>query len=280
VSELRLPTESEPVTLLHGDCLAWLPRLPEASVDSIVTDPPAGIEFMGKEWDTFRGDSRQPDDPTFHRSGAGPFDRAKVRHGTSAGYGHASPRTVFIDFLRAVMAECLRVLKPGGHALVWAIPRTSHWTATAIEDAGFEVRDRISHLFGSGFPKSHNLEGEWDGWGTALKPACEDWWLCRKPLAGSVAANVQRYGTGALNIDGCRVGTDAGWSYPNGRGGSFPHSDDAFGAGPLVSEPCKATAGRWPANVTLSWPADEYELRSDLTSEQRKAVLAWLHENA
>jgi len=73
----------------------------------------------------------------------------------------------------------LRVLKPGGHALVWAIPRTSHWTGMAIESAGFEIRDRISHHFGTGFPKSLNI-GE--GRGTALKPATEDWWLARKPL--------------------------------------------------------------------------------------------------
>jgi hypothetical protein len=155
-------------------------------------------------------------------------------------------------------------LKPGGHALVWALPRTSHWTATAWENAGFEVRDRIGHIFGQGFPKSLDVSKaidkeagvereitgrddgrskydgakresesakvgsfggtiqdyghalatipstpsalQWDGWGTALKPAVEDWWLLRKPISeDTVAANVLKWGTGAINVDGCRV---------------------------------------------------------------------------
>lgn len=110
----------------------------ENSVDSLVTDPPAGISFMGKEWD----------------------------HGDN-----------FIERMREIFAECLRVMKPGAHGLVWALPKTSHWTATALEQAGFEVRDVVTHLFGTGFPKSLNL-GE--GRGTALKPAVEHWILVRK----------------------------------------------------------------------------------------------------
>src|SRR5438445_469832 len=92
-------------------------------------------------------------------------------------------RRAFVSFLAAVMAQCLRVVKPGGHAIVWAIPRTSHWTATALEDAGFDVRDVITHHYGSGFPKSLNLKGDWQGWGTALKPASEHWILARRPLS-------------------------------------------------------------------------------------------------
>lgn len=153
------------------------------------------------------------------------------------------------------MRECLRVMKPGAHGLVWALPRTSHWTATALEDAGFEIRDCVYHLFGSGFPKSLDVskaidkaagvEGEiigknpayrdkaytwsggqgetpmrpefkrgpatdaakqWAGWGTALKPAVECWWLVRKPCSEkTVAANVLKWGTGALNIDASRI---------------------------------------------------------------------------
>jgi site-specific DNA-methyltransferase (adenine-specific) len=141
-----------------------------------------------------------------------------------------------------VMAECHRALKPGAHALVWAIPRTSHWTATALEDAGFEIRDVVTHLFGSGFPKSLDISkamdkaagqerpripggqggvntvlnsrkpGEairWRGWGTALKPASEHWILARKPLekGATVASNVAKWGVGGINIDGCRVAT-------------------------------------------------------------------------
>lgn len=108
--------------LILGDCLEELKKLPENSVDSIVTDPPAGIGFMGKDWDHDKGG-----------------------------------RDNWVSWMQEVAAECLRVLKPGGHALVWAIPRTSHWTATAWENAGFEVRDRIAHVFGSGFPKSLNI---------------------------------------------------------------------------------------------------------------------------
>ncbi len=95
------------IALYIGDCRNVLPTFADCSIDSIVTDPPAGIEFMGQAWDTFR----RP--------------------------GMAASRFAFVDFLRTVMAECLRLLKPGGHALVWAIPRTSHWTAVALEDAGF-----------------------------------------------------------------------------------------------------------------------------------------------
>lgn len=108
--------------LLNGDCLEMLKELPDNSVDSLVTDPPAGISFMGKAWDDDKGGRDQ-----------------------------------WIAWLSDVMKECSRVLKPGAHALVWAIPRTSHWTTTAVENAGFEIRDVMTHLFGSGFPKSRDL---------------------------------------------------------------------------------------------------------------------------
>ncbi|WP_238880465.1 DNA-methyltransferase [Achromobacter xylosoxidans] len=108
-----------------------------------------------------------------------------------------------------VWLEALRVLKPGGHLLAFGGSRTYHRLAAAIEDAGFEIRDQIMWIYGSGFPKSKNLDGAWSGWGTALKPAHEPICVARKPLAGTVAANVLAHGVGALNIDGCRVG-DAG----------------------------------------------------------------------
>ena len=106
------------VTLHLGDCLDVLRTLPADSVDAIVTDPPAGISFMGRTWDTYGSRAR------------------------------------FVDWLTERLCEALRVLKPGGHALVWSLPRTAHWTAWAVEDAGFEVRDCVLHVFGSGFPKS------------------------------------------------------------------------------------------------------------------------------
>jgi len=128
-----------------ADCLTFLKTLPDNCVDAVVTDPPAGIGFMGREWDTFN-------DVPSGFVGASP---ANIR-ATNAMFSHkgqtiaesGKARHAFIEFITAVMSECLRVLKPGGHALVWALPRTSHWTGTAIEDAGFEVRDRISHVFG------------------------------------------------------------------------------------------------------------------------------------
>ena len=110
-------------TIIHcGQSETVLKEMEENSVDSIVTDPPAGISFMGKSWDSDKGG-----------------------------------RDKWIEYMTVIAAECLRVLKPGGHALVWAIPRTSHWTATAWENAGFEIRDILAHVFGSGFPKSHNI---------------------------------------------------------------------------------------------------------------------------
>ena len=108
--------------LILGDCLEQLKRLPDNSVDACITDPPSGIGFLGKEWDKDKGGSKE-----------------------------------WIEWLSSIFIEVNRVLKPGGHCLVWSLPRTSHWTGTALEDAGFEVRDVISHVFGSGFPKSHNI---------------------------------------------------------------------------------------------------------------------------
>jgi site-specific DNA-methyltransferase (adenine-specific) len=107
-----------------------------------------------------------------------------------------------------IWAQCLRVLKPGGHLLAFAGTRTQHRMAVRIEDAGFEIRDMIAWVYGSGFPKSHNLKDDWEGWGTALKPALEPITMARKPLGEkTVAANLIQHGTGALNVDGCRVVT-------------------------------------------------------------------------
>jgi len=127
------------------------------------------------------------------------------------GWDHGVPG---VDF----WVEALRVLKPGGHLIAFGGTRTYHRLAVAIEDAGFEVRDCLMWLYGSGFPKSHNLHGDWHGWGTALKPAYEPAILARKPLRGTVADNVAQWGTGGLNIDATKVG---------------------------------GVGGRWPANVIL-----------------------------
>jgi site-specific DNA-methyltransferase (adenine-specific) len=203
-------------TLHHGDCLKVLKTLPSCSVDAIVTDPPAGIAFMGKEWDTDKGG-----------------------------------RDAWIAWMQSVAQECLRVIKHGGHALVWALPRTSHWTAMAWENAGWEPRDKVVHLFGTGFPKSLNVGG---GLGTALKPAAEDWWLLRKPIDGTIAGNVAKHGTGALNIDGCRIAYGEGevdFGQKQRQQNSVGAIEGAFGAASLIGTEIDLykEAGRWPANA-------------------------------
>jgi site-specific DNA-methyltransferase (adenine-specific) len=270
------------VKLMQGDCLEKLKELADNSLDSLVTDPPAGIGFMGKSWD-------------HHKGG----------------------RDAWVSWMTEVMRECLRVLKPGAHGLVWAIPRTSHWTATALEDAGFEIRDVVTHLFGTGFPKSMDISkaidkaagaerevvGEltrfdgkpagkikamnggsysgnadsagkrvgitapasasakqWQGWGTALKPAVEFWWLIRKPLSEkTVAANVLKWGCGGINVDECRISADmVAEGLACGRKRA-PSNDPASGYKTSGRKPFVASTGRFPANLVLSHSAACFE---------------------
>lgn len=282
--------------LVHADCLDALKKMPDNSVDSIVTDPPAGISFMGKTWDTptsygYSDGARRVSAPPTVNLGRNPTCQVcggRKRAGAatksctceSPSFNGAElvrrDRDAFVAFISGVMRECLRVIKPGGHALVWAIPRTSHWTATAIEDVGFEIRDVVTHLFGTGFPKSMNVAKKiderlpptvaatpeakaWEGWGTALKPASEHWILARKPLIGTVVKNVLTCGAGALNVDGCRIGyvsdTDKAGATPQGRVTSG--TSERIGARPAVENEDRQEferpelKGRWPANITL-----------------------------
>ena len=148
-----------------------------------------------------------------------------------------------------IWSEALRVLKPGGHLLAFAGTRTQHRMAVRIEDAGFEIRDMIAWVYGSGFPKSHNLKDDWQGWGTALKPALEPITLARKPLIGTVAENVLAHGTGGLNIEDCRVGTDGGTRKAGPP--SFKCGTSLAGSvdGSLNGGVCvPINSGRWPAN--------------------------------
>lgn len=190
--------------VINGDSLEVLPTIPENSIDSVVTDPPYELGFMGKKWD-------------------------------STGI------TYRVDLWQQV----LRVLKPGGHLLAFSGSRTYHRMAVAIEDAGFQIRDQIMWVYGSGFPKSHNLKGDWQGWGTALKPSHEPIVMARKPLMGTVAENVQEWGTGGINVDGCRVGTldnlNGGGYSKNFVGSTFL----AYGGKKDFVQP----EGRWPANL-------------------------------
>jgi site-specific DNA-methyltransferase (adenine-specific) len=150
-----------------------------------------------------------------------------------------------------VWREVLRVLKPGGHLLAFAGTRTQHRMAVAIEDAGFEIRDLIAWVYGSGFPKSRNLDGDWQGWGTALKPALEPITVARKPFKGTVAANVLEHGTGAINVDGCRVaGKWTTWRKKDGTvSEQNQDSHNIYGAGMGDVRNPEHPEGRWPANL-------------------------------
>lgn len=225
------------IRILTGDCRDVLRTLPEASVDSIVTDPPYHLT-AGK------------------KGGSGP---ASVN--LESPYGRARVTTGFMGMTwdggdvamrPETWAECLRVLKPGGHLLAFSGTRTYHRMVCAIEDAGFEIRDQIGWAYGSGFPKSRNLDGEWQGWGTALKPAWEPICVARKPLSGTVAENVLTHGTGALNIDGCRIevlDTAYARNCSGDRGHAGTRGVEAEGATNLHAGGGSAAAGRWPANL-------------------------------
>ena len=248
-----------------GDCLIRMKEIPDNTIDSIVTDPPYGLKFMGKDWD------------------------------------HGVPGIHFWQ-------EALRVCKPGAHMLAFGGTRTHHRLMVAIEDAGWEIRDALMWVYGSGFPKSldvskaidkaagaerevigkrtdraatpkndmrgGNLCGcgmerpkidlsditapatdaakEWGGWGTALKPAWEPIILARKPLDGTVAQNVQKWGTGGLNIDGCRVEMGAG-DAETSKGNWKPQGYDLkssiyeYGSKTIATE--QNQKGRFPANL-------------------------------
>lgn len=243
-----------PYTLHLGDCLETLRTLPDNSVDSVVTDPPYGIRFMGKSWDGADIEARAAYRASMpsHAGACGP-NGGHRSIAAEAGKYDLTPAGMraFQDFSYEWAAECLRVLKPGGHLLSFASARTYHHMAVGIEMAGFEIRDQIMWVFGSGFPKSHNLKGEHEGWGTALKPAHEPICVARKPFGGTVATNVTQWGTGALNIDACRVHADdaTGGEYTSQRmapGASVNADGNWKGSGQYAGE---MKPGRWPANL-------------------------------
>lgn len=232
---------------LIGDCIESMRTLPDCSVDAVVTDPPYGIRFMGKAWDGADIEARHGDRraAASHAPSAGPNGGHKSIAAEAGKYDLApEAMRAFQEFSRAWAAEAMRVLKPGGHLLSFASPRTYHRMTSGIEDAGFEIRDQIMWIFGSGFPKSSNQSGDWAGWGTALKPAHEPICVARKPLVGTVAANVLQYGTGALNIDGCRVPTEESTARMQRS------TTKAWEGGAFSGEVATGGAlGRWPANL-------------------------------
>lgn len=281
------------VDLRRGDCCEVMKTLADNSVDSVVTDPPYGIRFMGTAWDgaDIERRAQQRRNSPNQYAGAGP-NGGHNSIAAEAGKYNRAPKAMaaFQEFSRAWAVEALRVLKPGGHVLSFSSPRTYHRMVAGLEDAGFEIRDQLMWMFGSGFPKSHDVskaidkaagaereivseraaygigansntfnghsEGAtakvtvpatdeprlWQGWGTALKPAHEPICLARKPLESTVAANVLRYGTGALNIDASRVG-DSG-----GTAGKNYDKTGLFGMGGKA-DIAQLGVGRWPANV-------------------------------
>lgn len=198
--------------ILQGDCIEVLKTLPENSVDSIVTDPPYGLEFMGKEWDAPWKKSEVV--KVTDKSTNGIFHDKGFNHGIRFSRGLFEMQE-FQKWCESWAKEAYRVLKPGGYILAFGGSRTYHRLAGGIEDAGFEIRDQIMWVYGSGFPKSMNVglalekkgfdSTEYVGWGTALKPAHEPIVMARKPLEGTVVDNVLTWGTGGINIDESRV---------------------------------------------------------------------------
>jgi site-specific DNA-methyltransferase (adenine-specific) len=248
-------TERPAYWLMQGDCRELMRNAESGTIDSIVTDPPYGL-------------SKEP-------------DIAEVLTHWLAGDDYAHKGGGFMgkswdSFVPGPVTwkECYRVLKPGGYLVAFAGTRTFDLMSIAIRLAGFEIRDTLCWLYGSGFPKSHNLKGEFDGWGTALKPAYEPIILARKPLIGTVARNVLEYGTGALNIDGCLIKAQDLEQLQNNwnrtQSVAAEEGRNAMRGGLMAIDlSSRKPDGRWPANVILS---DSAAAVLDEQSGERKSV--------
>ena len=235
----------------HADCLDALRLLPDGCVDAVVTDPPYGLGFMGRDWDAPGGCGDFPMRRTVEVNTVNTgVSRQGGRQRSCAAFARRQQRDAMAygERMREWATESLRVARPGAHLLAFGGTRTFHRLACAIEDAGWEIRDCLMWLYGTGFPKSKNVAG---GWGTALKPAWEPIILARKPLCGTVAQNVQAHGTGALNVDGCRIGRAESDRFEYGvSGDEAPSESPAHGA--IGRHAYSAhDAGRWPANLVL-----------------------------
>lgn len=317
------------VELLPGDCLAELPTIEDASLDCIVSDPPYGLEFMGREWDGADGFRRSLNAadagrdsahgrmsrkaPEYRTAGTGRKGKPGIGERetewvSNAGWNHFRCDTcghlfhggspcqcekpspvradnrwnLFQQWCEAWARECLRVLKPGGHMAAFSGTRTYHRMVCGIEDAGFEIRDQLAWTYGSGMNKVGYIRDDAGehvipGWGGSLKPAWEPICLARKPLIGSLRANMQKYGTGALNIDGCRIDavgrplreldakpTDsnvyAGRTGEGGLGKGFDGGSKAVGTTDL---------GRWPANLIHDGSDEVLTCFPDAPGQQR-----------
>jgi site-specific DNA-methyltransferase (adenine-specific) len=280
--------------LLLGDCIDKLKELDDNSIDSIVTDPPYGLSFMGKDWDKKKATQET---------------KSQVVKGLGAGMKMTTlaDNIEFEKWVTEWASECMRVLKPGGYMLAFGGSRMYHRLASGVENAGFEIRDQMMWIYGSGFPKSMNIgiqvdkklgnqrdtvgekvrgdvekakengsgyladpanrnntkqfgygtqtitkgNSEWEGWGTALKPAHEPIVMARKPLSEkTVVDNVLEWGTGGINIDGCRVEGKPRTSHKDGNKVGNYQSEKKYGqiADGAV---CDGAEGRFPANIIL-----------------------------
>jgi site-specific DNA-methyltransferase (adenine-specific) len=233
--------------LIHGDCLAVMAGMDAASIDAVVCDPPYGLEFMGKEWDRLTGkaDVRQPGDANY-QTPDNPHGRSKVR------YGYGTSMAPMQAWHQDWAEQALTVLKPSHYLLAFGGTRTWHRLACAIEDAGFEIRDTLMWLYGSGFPKGK----------ACLKPAWEPIILARKP--GPMRE---------LGIEECRIATDddlnGGAFTPRARGTGWEGSGGMHKAGAHAAGEYVQPAGRWPANVILDEAAAG--LVDEQTGERRSA---------
>jgi len=221
--------------IIHGDCLEEMRKMADNSISCIVTDPPYGLSFMGKEWDN---------------------------------------EIPGIECWR----ECLRITKPGGYLLAMGGSRTSHRLATAIEKSGYEIRDTIMWIYGSGFPKSHNHFGL-DGYGTALKPAYEPILVCMKPCDGTFKENAQKWGQAGINIEDCRI------DYTDTKDQQLARCERNTctvktlyegGLHSLDRSDRSNITGRWPANVLFDEEAakmlDEQSGISTTRPDNRKGI--------
>jgi DNA modification methylase len=298
------------MTVINMDCLLGMRSMPDNSVDSVVTDPPYGIRFMGAAWDGADIEARATARRGFasHDPNAGPNGGHKSLAAEAGKYDLApAAMRAFQEFSEEWAREAFRVLKPGGHLLSFSSARTYHRMVCGIEDAGFEIRDQIMWIFGSGFPKSMNVANaihaaaigqpqggakpgsknhgkfksgctdanetgrgfgagpgqfmaaagkkddrnlvevarQWDGWGTALKPAHEPICMARKPFAKglTVAANVLAHGIGAINVAACRVEAEKATGWGGGGSALYEGGLSAEGGTP------RPVNGRWPANL-------------------------------
>lgn len=328
--------DNERFSLINGDCMEEMAKMPENSVDAIVTDPPYGLAFMGAKWDSFGGSTGNQ--TTSERQAEGKRYAKENKGAPRYANSHGKKVTLnemvnFQGAMTPIFEEAFRVAKPGAHLLCFGGTRTFHRMACAIESAGWEIRDTIMWVYGSGFPKSMDVgkaidkalgverdvvghvtatptQGfskvkgvgtgaaslgdevnrsydltkatskqakQWEGWGTCLKPAWEPIIVARKPLDGTVAHNVMTYGTGAINIDGCRVPTN------DKLGGGMRGSNIAFDRPWMHDEEAQAAhvevvkahvkkaeeLGRFPANIVHDGSSEVVELFPDSKSSNK-----------